>query len=295
MARSTPATLAKQQLHYGSTGDWLTHTGGLRRGEGKRRVVRAEGADRTTDPNQGGLWSTGPCRRPRPTSSSPPSTTSRPGSCGRRRGEGAGRPAPAPRTPPLARAGRHVLEVVDPDTADRRLEAHLEREERAAHLDRLPHDHAPTVPVESGSGAAAPPKTAPSSKPPSSRSPAPTTTQTTQRATRRRGAGPAATRRPPVGRPRHHRPARPGHRPRPRTTHGTPARLLVTLDHHSLKDRPRGPRVGTTADGTELPPDVLRRLACDAEIIPAVLGTTRRGPRRRTCPTPRHPSRSGPP
>src|SRR6476469_1675853 len=33
--------LAKDRLHYGSTGDWLTHTGGLRRGEGKRRVVRA--------------------------------------------------------------------------------------------------------------------------------------------------------------------------------------------------------------------------------------------------------------
>ena len=31
--------------------------------------------------------------------------------------------------------------------------------------------------------------------------------------------------------------------------------------------------MGTTEDGHELPPDVLRRLACDAEIIPAVLGT----------------------
>ncbi len=31
--------------------------------------------------------------------------------------------------------------------------------------------------------------------------------------------------------------------------------------------------MGTTADGLDLPPDVIRRLACDAEIIPAVLGT----------------------
>ncbi len=31
--------------------------------------------------------------------------------------------------------------------------------------------------------------------------------------------------------------------------------------------------MGTTADGTELPPGVLRRLACDAEIIPAILGS----------------------
>ena len=36
----------------------------------------------------------------------------------------------------LARAGRHLVEVVDPDGVDRSLEAALEREERAAHLDR---------------------------------------------------------------------------------------------------------------------------------------------------------------
>ena len=36
--------LAKQQLHHGSTGDWLTHLGGLRHGEGKRRVRRAHAA-----------------------------------------------------------------------------------------------------------------------------------------------------------------------------------------------------------------------------------------------------------
>ncbi len=36
----------------------------------------------------------------------------------------------------LARAGRHVVEVVDPDGVDRRLEAALDRDERAAHLNR---------------------------------------------------------------------------------------------------------------------------------------------------------------
>ena len=36
----------------------------------------------------------------------------------------------------LARAGRHLVHVVDPDAADRKLQAALEREERAAHLDR---------------------------------------------------------------------------------------------------------------------------------------------------------------
>ncbi len=33
--------LAKDQLHYGSTGDWLTHLAGLRHGEGKKRVQHA--------------------------------------------------------------------------------------------------------------------------------------------------------------------------------------------------------------------------------------------------------------
>ncbi len=56
----------------------------------------------------------------------------------------------------------------------------------------------------------------------------------------------------------------------PPETHGTPARLLVTVDHDTLRG---AAGVGTTADGTDLPPDVIRRLACDAEIIPAVLGS----------------------
>src|SRR3954465_7195265 len=34
--------LAKQKLHYASTGDWLTHVGGLRHGEGKHRVRQAQ-------------------------------------------------------------------------------------------------------------------------------------------------------------------------------------------------------------------------------------------------------------
>ncbi len=59
----------------------------------------------------------------------------------------------------------------------------------------------------------------------------------------------------------------------PPETHGTPARLLITVDHHTLKADLEAAGVGTTADGTDLPPDTLRRLACDAEILPAVLGS----------------------
>jgi len=41
VAEADARDLAKDTLHYASTGDWVTHTAGLRRGEGKRRVVRA--------------------------------------------------------------------------------------------------------------------------------------------------------------------------------------------------------------------------------------------------------------
>ena len=51
-------------------------------------------------------------------------------------GEGPGQQAARLDATDLARAGRHLVTVVDPDSADRRLEAALEREERAAHADR---------------------------------------------------------------------------------------------------------------------------------------------------------------
>ena len=169
----------------------------------------------------------------------------------------------------LAKASRHLVEVVDPDAVDRRLEAQLEREERAAHLDRylsISPDRAGGVRVRGrGSAedgallmAALLPLTCPD--------PDPGDPETSEelRDLRDHGArfwdalvataqNSLDTQLPPE-------------------THGTPARLLVTLDHATLKSDLNSAGVGTTADGTELPPDVLRRLACDAEIIPAVLG-----------------------
>ena len=41
VAEADVRDLGKQKLAYGSTGDWLTHLGGLRRGEGRRLVARA--------------------------------------------------------------------------------------------------------------------------------------------------------------------------------------------------------------------------------------------------------------
>ncbi len=128
--------LATTRLAYGSTGDWLTHLGGLRKGEGKRRVVRAKALTGplartrealvagTVSPGQADLIVAAVAELP-------------PGDWTRRRGEKLMvRQAAHLDATELARAGRHLVEVVDPDAVDRRLQAGLEREERAAHLDR---------------------------------------------------------------------------------------------------------------------------------------------------------------
>ena len=57
----------------------------------------------------------------------------------------------------------------------------------------------------------------------------------------------------------------------PPNTHGARPRLTVTTDHDTLSGQLG--RLGLTEDGLELPPSVLRRLGCDADLIPAVLGT----------------------
>ena len=42
LAEADHRDLATKKLAYGSTGDWVIHTGGLRMGEGKRLVARAQ-------------------------------------------------------------------------------------------------------------------------------------------------------------------------------------------------------------------------------------------------------------
>ncbi len=61
------------------------------------------------------------------------------------------------------------------------------------------------------------------------------------------------------------------------TSHGTRPRLVVTLDHHTLHPHPApcsaagGAGVGTTEDGLDLPGSVIRRLACDADLVRVLL------------------------
>ena len=269
VAEADARDLPKHGLHYGSTGDWLTHAAGLRRGEGKRRLVRARALDgplaRTrqglldadVSPGQADVIVAAIDRLPS-------------GELVRARGEKllvaeAGRLDASE----LARAGRHLVHVVDPDAEDRRLERALEREERAAHAGRflsISEDGAGGVRVKGrGSAedgallkAALLPLTCPD---------------------------PATD--PDTG-DEHHDPRDNGARlwdalvataqhaldtQLPPETRGTPARLLVTVDHDALKTGLDAAGVATTADGTELSPEAARLLACDAEIIPAVLGT----------------------
>ena len=51
----------------------------------------------------------------------------------------------------------------------------------------------------------------------------------------------------------------------------TKAQIVVTIDHHTLKDAVRG--AGLTLNGAVLSPQTIRKLACDAAIIPMVLGS----------------------
>ena len=68
--------------------------------------------------------------------------------------------------------------------------------------------------------------------------------------------------------------------------HGASARLTVTMSLEDLRARLDGQ--GLLPSGGTLSAASVRRLACDAEIIPAVLGTREPGPRRRPHPPAGH-------
>ncbi|HEX8972830.1 MAG TPA: DUF222 domain-containing protein, partial [Oryzihumus sp.] len=73
----------------------------------------------------------------------------------------------------------------------------------------------------------------------------------------------------------------------------TKAQLFVTMNYEDLRDACGSGTVlgtGTTpGDGTLLAPETVRRIACDATLIPVVLGTQGRGAGPRAQPAPVHP------
>ncbi len=273
VAEADARDLAKQRLHYGSTGDWLTHIGGLRRGEGKRRLVRARALTgpltRTRDGLVAGAVS------PEQADVIVRSVEDLPsGDLVRRRGEKVLlRQAKSLDASDLTRAGRHLAEVVDPDAVDRRLEAALEREERAAHLNRflsVSEDRAGGIRVR-GCGSAEDGALLMAALLPLT-CPAPATDPETGEEhldPRDHGArlwdALVATAQHALD------------TDLPPETHGTPARLLVTLDHQTLTNdleataSPPGSARPPTAP--TYPPTPSAAWPVTPRLIPAVLGS----------------------
>jgi len=266
---------AKTSLAWGSTVDWFTHLAGTTRRQGKRTVVHARllvsdrGAtldalrEGTVSPDQAGVVVDAVERLPS-------------SAAVRGRGE-AFLLAEATRlnASDLHKAGRHLARVVDPDGEDHKAEKDLDREDRAAHLDRflsIAEDGCGGVRVK-GRGSAEDGATLRAALLPLTE-PEPT-------------IDPATCEKLPD--PRDH-----GARlwdalvvlaqhaldaDLPPASHGARPRVAVTIDLGGLADAAVGHpgggtgHVGVTEDGVELPASVVRRLACDADLVPVVLGT----------------------
>ena len=136
VAEADARDLGKAKLHYGSTGDWLTHLGGLRKGEGRKIVARGHAltgpleatrvamAAGAVSPEQADVIVKAVDALPS-------------GPAVRTRGEATLlEHAGDFDATDLARTGRHLVHVVDPDAVDRKLERQLDREERGSHLAR---------------------------------------------------------------------------------------------------------------------------------------------------------------
>ncbi len=265
--------IAKRELAWGSTGDWFTHLAGLHRRDGRRAVrqsrtlaterdaTRAALIEGALSPEQAAVIVDGIDRLPLDRGV-------------RDRAEQflIEQAAHLDATD-LARAARHLAEVADPERAERDAEKQLDRQDRAAHLHRflaITDDGAGGVRVR-GRGTvedAAAIKAAllPLTKPAPALDP---DTAATHGDPRDHGArlwdalvetcrAALSTDLPP-------------------DSHGARPRLAVTTSYDVLAGRidwaTLGAGTSVTDDGLELTPSVVRRLACDADIIPVVLGS----------------------
>jgi len=258
--------LPKKQLGWGSTADWFTHLAGLRRGQGKRAVDHAHQLTGQRPATLAGLTS-GAISPEQATvvldtiDHLPTAPTLRD------QGEELMlEEATRLNATDLHKAGRHLIEVIDPDRTEREAEAALHREDRAAHLHRflaITEDGAGGVRIK-GRGSLE------------------------DAATIRAALLPLTTPVPVLDPetcvelpdPRDH-----GARlwdalvaiaahalttDLPPQTHGARPRLSVTVPYDVLRE---GLGTGVTEDGLELTGSAIRRLACDADIIPVVLGS----------------------
>src|SRR3954470_15439902 len=137
VAEADHRELGKQRLACGSTGDWLTHLGGLRKGEGRRIVARAHALAGPLSPTREAMAAG--TVSPEQADVIVKSIDALPsGTAVRARGEATLlEHAESFDASDLARTGRHLVHVVDPDAQDRTLERQLDRQERASHLTRF--------------------------------------------------------------------------------------------------------------------------------------------------------------
>jgi hypothetical protein len=273
LAEADVRELARKKLHWGSTSDWFTHLAGLTRREGRRAVAHAQQlvTERPatlealrcgeTSPAQAGVI----CDAVDTLPSSPAL---------RARGEQVlleeSRRLNATE---LARTARHLAEVVDPDRAERRDEAALARQERAAHVDRflsVTDDAAGGIRIRGrGSaedGAVLRAALLPLTKPAPSVDP---DTFGCEVETDPRDHG-ARMFDALVELAQHALDT-----DRAPASHGARPRIAITLDYQSLvTGLGTSPRAeALTDDGLRLSVAAVRRLACDAELIPVCLGT----------------------
>jgi hypothetical protein len=273
LAEADLRDLARKQLHWGSTTDWYTHLAGLTRREGRRAVVHAqqlvselpdtlEALRRAeTSPTQAAVI----CHAIDTLPSSPTL---------RARGEevllAESRRLNATE---LARTARHLAEVVDPDRTERRDEAALAREERAAHTGRflsVTEDGAGGVRIKGrGStedGAVLRAALLPLTKPAPAVDP---DTPGCEVETDPRDHG-ARMFDALVELAQHALDT-----DRVPSSHGARPRVAITVDLQSLVAGLSGDpgAEAVTDDGLRLSVAAVRRLACDAELIPVCLGT----------------------
>ena len=284
LAEADLRDLARKQLHWGSTTDWYTHLAGLTRREGRRAVVHAqqlvsEQPDTLEALRRGETSPTQAAVICDAIDTLPSSPTLR------ARGEevllAESRRLNATE---LARTARHLAEVVDPDRSERRDEAALAREERAAHTGRflsVTDDGAGGVRIKGGGstedGAVLRAALLPLTKPAPAVDP---DTPGCEVETDPRDHG-ARMFDALVELAQHALDT-----DRVPASHGARPRVAITVDLQSLVTGLGADPVAEalTDDGLRLSVAAVRRLACDADAHPGLPRHRRRGPRRRTQP-----------
>jgi hypothetical protein len=258
--------VARESLGWGSTADWLTHLAGIRHGQGKQTVEHAHElvnerpatlaalVEGRISPEQADVVLNAVDQLP-----GDPET--------RERGEQLLLDQAARLTATeLQRRGRGVIQVIDPDGTERQRELQQAREDRVAHLRRflsITDDGAGGISVK-GRGSVEDGATLRAALLPLT-APVPTVDpQTCEQVPDPRDYGVRLW----DALIQHAQTALDANIPP--DSHGARPRVAVTTDLDTLRGLVA--EAGRTEDGLELAPAAVRRLACDADIIPVALG-----------------------